>query len=185
MNLRLQQQLDSLGLFLYDRPLHPELFEIFHDMHIEKPDYQARVWVTGLSHVISFHVGSATISEVVAPDFAELPKRGCRLRAPFGKEVYHSRKFDHLGISYMLSMQIEKMSEPVYRRTHHEMARKSTKPGLLFVPFPQRMEDSLTPFSYISHDQHLAELHVMTFHAFPHERTMVKTQSIFRVQSDC
>ena len=36
MTMGQAQSVSSLRFFLYDRPLHPELFEIYHDHHVVK-----------------------------------------------------------------------------------------------------------------------------------------------------
>ena len=41
----------------------------------------------------------------------------------------------------------------------------------------------LVPFTYIDHEARDREFHVHAFHAFPQDRTLVKTQSIFELPS--
>jgi hypothetical protein len=43
------------------------------------------------------------------------------------------------------------------------------------------MSHSLTPFTFVDYDAKPNELHVFTFHAFPEDLTIVKTQSIFEL----
>ncbi len=84
------------------------------------------------------------------------------------------------GMKYMMNFQVESMSPTVYSKTHHEIARLGARRGL-YVPFPMWMSRSLTPFTYIDYDAKPNELHVFTFHAFPEDLTIVKTQSIFEL----
>jgi hypothetical protein len=72
------------------------------------------------------------------------------------------------------------MSPAVYSRTHHDLARLGAQRGL-FVPFPMWMSHCLTPFTFIDYEAKANGLHVFTFHAFPDELTIVKTQSIFEL----
>ena len=72
------------------------------------------------------------------------------------------------------------MSQAVYHKTHHDLARRRGKRGL-FVPFPQWMYNDMTPFTYISYDAKPNEVHILTFHAFPEALTILKTQSIFEL----
>lgn len=179
MSIGQQQRLASLRFYLYDRPLHPELFDIYHDHHIVKGSYEAQVWVTGCSHVIGFYRGGQSLVEVTAGADDELPQRGRLLELPFRGEKDHEFKRAE-GISYMMSFQVETMSPAVYSRTHHELARLGSRRGL-FVPFPMWMCRSLTPFTYIDYHAKVDQLHVFAFHAFPEELTVVKTQSIFEL----
>jgi len=179
MNIGQQQRIESLKFYLYDRPIHPELFDIYHDHYIKKGTYEARLWVTGCTHVISFYRGDETLVELIADSETELPERGLLLEMPFRGEKEHERKRTD-GISYIMSMQVERMGPDVYSRTHHELARVGARRGL-FVPFPGWMSRSLTPFTYIDYEAKPNQLHVFTFHAFPGDLAIVKTQSIFEL----
>lgn len=180
MSLGQQKRVSSLRYYLYDRPLHPELFDIYHDHQIRKKSYEAQIWVTGCTHVVSFFLQDSSLVEVTADLQLELPQRG-RLRELIfrGERSHECKRID--GINYMVSFQVEQMSPMVYNRTHHELARQGTKQGL-FVPFPMWMTHSpLTPFTYIDYEARSNHLHVFTFHAFPEDLTIVKTQSLFEL----
>jgi len=179
MSIGQKQRLSSLRFYLYDRPLHPELFDIYQDHHIVKNGYEAQVWVTGCSHVIGFFRDRLALVELIADADAELPERGRLVELPFRGERDHECKRAE-GINYMMNFQVETMSPSVYSRTHHDLARHGGRRGL-FVPFPMWMANSLTPFTYIDYEAKPNELHVFAFHAFPEELTMVKTQSIFEL----
>ena len=179
MSIGQKQNVSSLRFFLYDRPLHPELFEIYHDHQILKNGYEAQVWVTGCAHVIGFFREHCSLVEVVADADSVLPQRGKLLQLPFRGEKNHQHERAE-EINYMVSFQVEPMSPAVYSRTHHELARLGAQRGL-FVPFPLWMAHSLTPFTYIDYEAKPNSLHVFAFHAFPDELTMVKTQSIFEL----
>jgi hypothetical protein len=179
MSISQKQNVGSLRFYLYDRPLHPELFEIYHDHHIIKKDYEAQIWVTGCTHVISFYRGRSSMVELTAAAESTLPQRGQLLELPFRGERDHECK-RAAGINYMMNFQVERMSAAVYSKTHHDLARLGAQRGL-FVPFPMWMSNSLTPFTYIDYESRTNGLHVFTFHAFPGELTIVKTQSIFEL----
>jgi hypothetical protein len=179
MNIGQQQRLDSLRFYLYERPLHPELFDIYEDVRIRKPAYEVQLWVTGCTHVVSFFRDDKTLTEVIASEEIPLPSRGQALSMPFRGEKTHERK-SLGGINYMMNFQTETMSPRVYHQTHHDLARQGARRGC-FVPFPQWMSNSLTPFSFLSYDARPNELHLLAFHAFPEALTVVKTQSIFEL----
>ena len=61
-----------------------------------------------------------------------------------------------------------------------DLLRHAAKRGQFHV-FEQWAESDLAPFSYIDHEARDSEFHVHAFHAFPAERTLVKTQSIFEL----
>lgn len=179
MSIGQKQHLQSLRFFLYDRPLHPELFDIYHDEQIVKNGWETQIWVTGCSHVIGFYRDGFSLVEAVADADDILPDRGLLLELPLRGERDHERKRVD-GINYMMNFQVEAMSRAVYAKTHHELARLGTKRGL-FVPFPMWMSQQLTPFTYVDFEARPNQLHVFAFHAFPEDLTVVKTQSIFEL----
>lgn len=179
MSIKQGQRLESLRFYLFERPLHPELFEIHDDVRLVQPEYEAQIWVTGCTHVIGFFRDSHSLVEVIAGEEVELPSRGQRLCLPFRGEKAHEQKCID-GINYMMNFQAETMSARVYHDTHHELARQGARRGL-FVPFPMWMKHSLTPFTFIDPEPRPDGLHVLAFHAFPEAQTIVKTQSIFEL----
>jgi hypothetical protein len=179
MSIGQKQSVSNLRFYLYDRPLHPEFFDIYHDRQITKSAYEAQIWVTGCTHVIAFMGQGQCAVEVTADAETALPQRGKLLEMPFRGERDHERKRSD-GINYMMNFQVESMSADVYSKTHHDLARVGAGRGL-FVPFPTWMARGLTPFTFIDYQAKPNELHVFTFHAFPEDLTIVKTQSIFEL----
>ena len=174
-----KQRLDHLRFLLYDRPLHPEFFDIYQELNIVKNAYEAQIWITGCSHVVGFYRGKQCLLEVTADSESELPLSGQLLKIPFRGEKDHECKRAE-GINYMMNFQVETMSPEVYKKTHHDLAKQEHSRGM-FLPFPMWMANSLTPFTYIDYNPKPNELQVYTFHAFPAELTIVKTQSIFEL----
>jgi len=175
-----KQQVSSLRFYLYDRPLHPELFDIYHDHRIVAERYEAQIWVTGCTHLIGFYSGGKSLIELIADVDSQLPRRGVQVELPFrGEKVHECNR--QWPIHYMMSSQAETMSPMAYARTHHELARQGAKRGM-FVPFPKWRSRSLTPFTFIDYQVRPDQLHVFAFHAFPQDLTMVRTQSIFELK---
>lgn len=174
-----KQTVGSLRFLLYERALHPELFQIDHDCHVVKKGYEAQIWVTGCTHVIGFYRADSALLQVIADTDAELPERGLLLDMPFrGERDHEHRRTD--DVNYLMNFQLERMSPEVYAQTHRELARLGSRRGL-FVPFPYWRSRSLIPFSYIDYDAKPNQLHVFAFHAFPADLAVVKTQSVFEL----
>ena len=174
-----KQCVSSLRFYLYEHPLHQELFKIYDDRHIAKGGYEAQIWVTGCTHMIGFYRGPSAMVQLIADEETELPARGLMMETPFRGEKVHEQKHTD-GINYMMNFQVEVMSPAVYSKTHHELARQGSRRGL-FVPFPRWMVRSLIPFTYINYEAKPNGLHVFAFHAFPSDLTLIKTQSIFEL----
>ncbi len=174
-----KQSVSRLRFMVYSRSLHPELFDIYHDHRIAKGRYEAQLWVTGLSHVIGFFRGEAAVTQAIADARATLPHRGKLVSLPFRGEK--DQQFDHdQGIRYLASFQVERMSVRVFAKVHEELLAQADGRGLL-VPFPQWAGNGLAPFSHLDYEAKLRQLHVFAYHAFPEERTLIKTQSLFEL----
>ena len=169
----------DLHLYLYDRPLHPELFRHFADFRIEQGRYRADIWVVGLSHVITVTQGDHCLTELLALQSDVLPSRGVQSRFRLKGERDHERQTSD-GWSYMVSTQIETMDEALYKSVHHDLLRHTEKRGW-YIPYDTWAEGDLTPFTYIDHEARDSEFHVHAFHAFPQERSLIKTQSIIEL----
>ena len=178
MQLGTVQAVD-LNLFLFDRPLHPELFQHYADHRVRQGRYYADIWITGLSHVITVTLGDRSLTEVVTGNQDVLPTRGVLTRFRIKGERDAERQTSD-GWRYMVSSQIETMVEPLYKSVHNDLLRHALKRGW-HVSYDQLADGEMTPFSYIDHEARDREFHIHAFHAFPLSHTLVKTQSIIEL----
>lgn len=174
-------QAADLHLFVFDRALHPELFQRFANFRVEQARYHADIWIIGLSHVVTVTSGQRCLTELLARESDILPTRGVLSRFRLKGERDHERKTAD-GWSYLVSTQVETMDEALYKSVHNDLLRHSEKRGW-FQAYDAWSEGELTPFTYIDHEARDREFHIYAFHAFPQERTLVKTQSIIELPS--
>lgn len=173
-------QAADLHLFVFDRALHPELFRHYGQYKVEQGRYQARLSVVGLSHICTVTCGNRTITELVGKDSELLPTRGVLSRFRLKGERDHERKLSD-GSVYMVSTQVETMDDALYKSVHQDLARHATRRGW-FHKHDEWADGDMVPFTHLDHEARDREFHVYAFHAFPHERTIVKTQSIFEMK---
>lgn len=171
----------DLHFMLYDRALHPELFRHYGSFRVSQGRYHADVWIVGLSHVVTLTCGQRSLTELICADGEHLPTRGVVSRFRLKGERDHERQLPD-GWSHLVSSQVETMDEPLYKSVHDDLFRHARKRGW-FVSYDHWSDSELVPFSYVDHEARDAEFHVHAFHAFPAERTLVKTQSIFELSS--
>jgi hypothetical protein len=174
-----QQLTLDLTLFLYDRPLHPELFQQYKGVRISQGNYHADIWIVGLSHVVTLTEGHRSLTELVARESDSLPSRGVLTRFKLKGERDHDRQTPE-GWNYLVSSQVETMDEALYKSVHFDLYRHASQRGC-FVTYPEWAEGDMVPFSYIDTEARDREFHVHAFHALPSERTLVKTQSLFEL----
>lgn len=174
-------ELNGMKLYVYRRALHPELFGIFLDHELTASRYQADLWVIGLGHLVCFHTGQSTVTELVSSHGDLMPEAG--LVEQFGLNKARERRFciDE-QIHYLTSTQSERMSEPVFDHFCEEMIAFGQQRGLL-VQFEQWAGDEQpVPFSLIDYEHRSADLHVFAYHAFPSQKLVLKTQSVFSLE---
>ncbi len=167
----------ELTFSLYQRPLHPELFKIYDKRQFKNEKYETIIWATGCSHVISVFVNDLCLTELISTPTQMLPRRGLVERFQFKGQRNHKCTLAR-GLSYMTDFQIEKMSTNLYRQSHMDLEKFARNRGI-FVKFSKHEAAGLQPFSYIDFEARKDELHVHTFHAYPDQVTIVKTQSLF------
>ena len=169
----------DLNLFVYDRALHPELFQRYANYRVDQGRYHADIWIIGLGHVITVTYANHSLTELLARESDMLPTRGVLTRFRLKGERDHERKTPE-GWNYLVSTQVETMDEALYKSVHQDLLRHTEKRGW-FHAYDSWSESDLTPFTYIDHEARDREFHVHVFHAYPQERTLVKTQSIIEL----
>jgi hypothetical protein len=172
-------KLEGLTLRLYERPVHPELVDIYEKTSLTRKHFEADLWLTGCSHVISFRHESLWLVEVLAETNAELPTQGRLASMALGpRELEHSRL--HCGrIRYAMTSHVETMGKKVYENLHDSLHAKGRGRGLFVEMTDWMARPPRPPFSWLDYDIAARSLHVFAFHAFPESRSILKVQSLF------
>jgi len=160
---------------LYGRHLHPELFDILAVRKIRRDDYDLTVRITRTGHVITWENADVCLSEVAAAADQELPQRRrllqYRLRGEYGGQLACAH-----GISYQTCFQVEVLPPEIFLQVQDELRADGEKRGMLHT-FPARRFD-VAPLGYVTADGRPGCVCLATFHTFPLEHTIVKTQSL-------
>lgn len=169
----------DLHMYAFDRALHPELFRQYATYRVRQTRYHADIWIIGLSHVVTVTSGGQCLTELLARETDVIPTRGIITRFRLKGERDHERRTPD-GWGHMVSTQVETMDEALYKSVHFDLLRHAERRGCYHV-YEDWGDGELAPFSYIDHEARDGEFHIHAFHAYPHERTMVKTQSIIEL----
>jgi hypothetical protein len=161
---------------LYGRPLHPELFEILSERKIRREDYELRVRITRTGHVISWANRDVHLTEVAAAVDQPLPEKRRLLRHRLRGEHSDVLACAH-GVSYQTSFQVEVLPAEIFLHVHDEILADGTKRGLLHN-FQPNHRLALAPLGFVTVEAWSGCLLVSSFHTFPDEHTVVKTQSL-------
>ena len=176
--------LDKMRLFVYRRPLHPELFTIFLEKRIEMEGYQAQLWLMWSGHLVSFYRQDHSISELLTCQRELLPEKGLLEELELGRAVDYQVCYEN-RIYYMVNSQAEHMSEAVFTSVYDDMKKFARNRGLFMEYEHWAAEGHLAPFGFIDYERRASELDVFAYHAFPDRRVMLRTQSVFSLEPIC
>jgi Protein of unknown function DUF2617 len=166
----------AMSLHLYRRPLHPELFETLARREVRRDDYLLTVRITPTGHVITWQAPDLFLTEITAARDQPLPGRGHVWRHRFHGE--HTDAFRASPrVAYRMSAQAEVLDPALFRTIHEELLADGRKRGFLHLLHPHHRL-GLSPLGFVTADARPGCLVVNSFHTFPAEFTLLKTQTL-------
>jgi len=166
----------DMAVHLYRRPLHPELFETLASREVSRDDYVLSVRITPSGHVLTWRAGDTYLTEITAARSEPLPGRGHVWRHRFQGEQSDAFRASS-AIVYQMSAQTELLPEALFTRIHEELLADGKKRGLLHLLHPHH-RFGLSPLGFVTADARPGCLVINTFHTFPAECTLLKTQTL-------
>jgi hypothetical protein len=161
---------------VYGRPLHPEFFDILAVRTIRHADFQLTVRITRTGHVISWENADVFLTEVTASAGQDLPERRRLLAYRFHQERCANLPCAH-GVHYQASFQVEVLPPELFAQIHDEIVSDGRKRGLLHH-FRSQNRLAPPPLGFVSAEFRPGCLFLSSFHTFPGEYTVIKTQSL-------
>jgi hypothetical protein len=169
-----QTAVADLRLCLYLRTLHPEFFTIRGRRVFKHADFEFELWLLEDGHVVTFIDGPEAITEALVPRDLELPRRGLVRTVDLAREQEH--RLETRGpILYNMTYQVDTEDPGTYLREAEELLA-SARQGHLFSEEPR--EVARKPFSYAVPEPQGRGVLVHTWHGFPAEHTILKTQTL-------
>lgn len=165
----------ELEFRLYDRPLHPELFDAVAARAVVRDGAKLAVRLTRLGHTLSWTREGAYLEEVIATAATELPDLGLRFASRFDRA--QSRRVALPGVRYQASVQVEVLEPEQFVHVHAELLADGTRKGLVFH-CRENNRVGLSPLGAVIAEALPQALSVHSFHTFPDEFAVVKTQSL-------
>ncbi len=181
MNLfSLRPSVRDLVFHTYGRPLHPELFDILAARTIHQRDYRLTVRITRTGHVIAWENREVFLTEVAAAADQPLPESrrllGFRLRGEHSASLPCAH-----GVCYQTSFQVETLAPEIFLHVHDEILAEGGKRGLLHN-FRPNHRLAVSPLGCIEIEARPSCLFLSSFHTFPEENTVVKSQSLIEIK---
>lgn len=161
---------------LYDRGIHPELFDIRDRRSIDHGRYGFEAWVLPGRHVMRFEYNGFCITEHVTDQERGLPDSGVIESFLCAGERELEREFESSGIGFMTAAQTEQLGENLYHSTFDELDEMARETRSL----THRWTDEAGPCMSIIDTQRFArEVHAQSYHLIAREGLVLRTQSIF------
>jgi hypothetical protein len=175
-------RVNELVFQIFGKPLHPELFEILAERKIAREDYQVHVRITRTGHVMTWENRDVILTEVAAAADQHLPEGrrlfSFRLRGEHSVVVPCAH-----GVTYQTSFQVETLAPEIFLHVHDEILAEGGKRGLLHNFQPNHRLD-VPALGFIEMEARPACLFVSTFHTFPDENAVVKSQSLVEIKPE-
>lgn len=171
----------DLAFQVYKRPLHPEWFTIRGHRRFTQAGWDVDVRIIEGGHAIFWSCGPARVAEILNGSEGQLPCGGLLFASPIRQE--RSTKLrPATSVEYQACFSAERLDAQVFAYLCEEIRLDARREGLLhhFKP-TSRLNPS--PLSRVDIEPSASRLVIQTFHTFPDERVIVRTQSLFEFRT--
>ena len=160
---------------LYDRPLHPELFDAIAAKTVVRAGRRLTVRLTRTGHTLGWTDGAVHVEEVIAAADQELPEAGRRLAHRF--DAGRRGRCEFPGVTYQVASQVEVLELEQFVHLHAELVADGARKGLVYH-CKEGNRVGLSPLGVVIVEALPRCLSVTAFHTFPDEFAVLKTQSL-------
>lgn len=173
--LLVRPKVSDLVFHLYGKPLHPELFETLAMRKVRHQNYEVVIRITRTGHVISWQNGDVILTEIADVD-QNLP--ATRRLLSYRLRGEHTGTWKHgPGLDYQMNFQVERLQPEIFLHVHDEILAEGTRHGLLHN-FQPNHRLAIAPLGYVTVEARNGCLFLTSFHTFPDEHTVIKSQSL-------
>lgn len=173
-------RLVDLAFRVYGRAMHPEWFAVRAHRRCAQAGWDVDVRIIEGGHAISWSCGAVRLVEVLAGPETPLPEAGLMFQAPVRSERSASLRPSDL-IEYQTCFSAERIDAEVFNHLSDELALDASRHDL-FHRFAPANRLAPAPLSRVHVEPRSRGLSVQTFHTFPDERAIVRTQSLFEIR---
>ncbi len=172
-----RSRITDLAFQVFARTFHPEWFLTRGHRRITQGGWEADVRITEGGHVIIFRSGSVRLTEVLCGPETLLPEPGLL----FHSTIRHERSATlrpRGEMDYQTCFEVERVDPEVFAHLCDEMTLDTSR-GRLFHRFAPTNRMAPAPISHLQIEARVKGLIVHSFHTFPDEWAIVRTQSLF------
>ena len=172
----------ELAFRLYDRAIHPELFDVQLTRRIEGPGWIATLSICTGGHVIALRTPGGIATELAAPDTLQLPDRGLSA----GHKLGASRDWTvplSGGIRAHFSAHVDAVDAVAFRNIEQELTLDARNSAISHR-FPGAGRLQAGPLSVIRAEPLTRGVMFHAFHTFPGNSAILRTQSLYELSPE-
>jgi hypothetical protein len=169
----------DLAFQVFNRALHPDWFSTRVYRRIPQERWEADVRIIEGGHAVIFGTGSIRLTEVLAGPETTLPEPGLVFHSGIRSERSTSL---HPGgiVEYLTCFEVERVEPEVFRHLCEEMIADGSRHSLLHR-FGSSNRLAPPPLSHVCIEARVKGLSVQSFHTFPDEHAIVRSQSLYEL----
>jgi hypothetical protein len=167
----------DLAFRLYERALHPELFDVFAASRITGKNWSADIRISTAGHVVEFRDGGQVVTEVTGPFELGLPERGLCVGHRLGGSKDWTFNMAR-GLMVHFSAHVEAVDAEIFRNLDQELSLDARSASLTHR-FPGGHRLSPSPLSVVQIETLPRGVMIHAFHTFPEDYAVLRTQSLY------
>lgn len=175
-----RSRIADLGFHVFGQVVHPDWFVTRAHRRVGRDAWQADIRLVDGGHVVHWTYGTVRMTEVLSPGESPLPESGLLYHSAIRQERTATlRPAD--GVEYQTCFESERLDREVFLHVCDELVLDGQKTGL-FHRFESATRLAPPAISRVHIEPRAGGLTVHTFHTFPEELSIVRTQSLFETR---
>lgn len=167
----------DLTFQVFGKAIHPDWFAVRAHKRVTQATWEADIRIIEGGHSVILRAGPVRVAEILAGPETPLPEPGLLFHSP----VRHERSASlhpGAGVTYQTCFEVERVDPEVFAHLCEEMTLDAGR-GRLFHRFSPVDRMAPAPLSHLQINAQATCLSVHSFHTFPAECAIVRTQSLF------
>jgi hypothetical protein len=165
---------------VFNRTLHPDWFATREFRRVEQLGWEADLRIIDGGHAVAFRSGAIRLTEIMSGPETALPEAGLLFHSHLRRE--RSTILRPGGtIEYQSCLEVEKVDLEIFRHLCEEIRLEGSR-NRLFHSFTSSNRLAPAPISHVLVTSRVNDLSIQSFHTFPDECAIVRTQSLFEVK---
>jgi hypothetical protein len=170
----------DLTFQVFNRALHPDWFATREFRRVEQLGWEADLRIIDGGHAVVFRCGSIRLTEILSGPDTMLPDAGLLFHSHLRRE--RSTILRPGGtIEYQSCLEVEQVDIEIFRHLCEEIRLDGSR-DRLFHHFRSFNRLAPEPISHVLVTARVHDLSIQSFHTFPDECAIVRTQSLFELK---